>query len=127
MPNEKQAQHGDMMMSGPSTMFGHGPTLGTIEHAIMVDARLDALQKRRLMEAMLRDMNYPDASAPLTPGLLSRLGGGLAGAILMRLLGAGAGGAAIGGIVGLLIDYYLRRQTGPASGYPEHKSTYRIM
>ena len=125
----KQAQtFDDLEQTGPSTMFGHEPTLGTIEHAIMVDQRLSALQKRTVLENMLRDLNYPSASAPVTPSMLQMLGGGVMGAMLMRLLGSGPGGAALGGIVTLLAQYYLSRPSEPAyTGYPDTKPTYRIM
>jgi hypothetical protein len=113
----------DVEMNSPSTMFGREPSLGTLEHAIMVDQRLSALEKRRVLEGMLRDMGHPSASAPLTPSLLQRLGGGLLGAVLMRMLGAGAMGAGLGLMAGLIIDHYLSRPD------PARKSliSYRIM
>lgn len=109
----KAAQSADEIstMSGGLNMTG--PTLGTLEHAILTEMRLSAFEKRYALERLQQETRYASPSTPLN-NILGSLGGGILGAMIARMMGLGGVGMGIAGIAGygvgkIISDFYLNQ------------------
>lgn len=108
-------------MGGSATARFVGPTVGTLEHAILTDMRISDAEKSFALRRMMLDLGNPSSGTPLSSGMLSRLGGGALGMIVARLLGTGNIGMAVGGLMGfglgkMIVDFYTGGgQSGPHS------------
>ena len=97
-----------------------GPTLGTLEHAILTEMRLSAFEKRYALERLQQETGFAPPSTPLS-SIVGRLGSGVLGAMVARMMGLGGVGMGIAGIAGysvgkIISDFYLN-QSQPQNKY----------
>lgn len=90
------------------------PTIGTLEHAIMVDQRLTAFERRYALQKLQMETRFAPPSTPLNSSILSSLGSGVLGAIVARMLGLGGLGVGIAAVGGYglgkaIADFYLNQ------------------
>ena len=90
-----------------------GPTVGTLEHAILTDMRLNEFEKRNALQQLNYDTGYAAPDTPLHQ-VVGLLGGGVLGMMVARLIGLGSVGMGIAGIAGVGIgktisDFYLNQ------------------
>ncbi len=86
------------------------PTLGTLEHHIMMDNRLSAWQRDFVIRNLRAEVGQAPASTPLAP-LLGRLGGGVLGWLVSKYFSMGPVGQMVGtaagyGIGKVIADFY---------------------
>lgn len=100
-----------MDMMPVSGAHSTNPTIGTLETLLLRDTFLSQLEKEQAMAKLKAELRYMPASTPLTPQLLSKLGGGALGMVIARYLRMGFLGsvltAAAGYSIGKVIsDFY---------------------
>lgn len=104
----------DVSAARSSGFMNIGPTLGTLEHAILTDIRLSEFEKKHALRQLQKDTGFASPGTPLS-SILPKLGGGVLGALIARMLGLGGLGmgiAALGGYgLGKIIADYYRAQS----------------
>ena len=94
-------------------MFGpqqSGPTVGTLEHAIMHDAKMAEYDKQVALMKLKQDTGYAPSNTPLS-GLLGGMGGGALGVVVAKYFGMGAVGQILSSLAGygigkVISDFY---------------------
>lgn len=83
----------DLMSSG-------GPTIGSLEHKILMDNRLETWQKHNLIQVIRDRTGNAPSSTPLTK-VIGRLAGGTLGLLLARYFNMGLTGQLVGTGLGI--------------------------
>lgn len=98
-----------------SSMFGSrssGPTLGSLEHHIMMDNRLQSWQKQEIMRNLSQEIGYaPQGSNTPLADILPRVGGGILGFLISKYFSMGVAGQVIStaagyGVGKVISDFY---------------------
>ncbi len=90
----------------------HGPTLGTLEHQIMMDQRLEAWQKQFIMNNLRNEIGHtPQGKNTPLSEILPRVGGGVLGFLIAKYFKMGLMGQAIStaagyGVGKVIADFY---------------------
>jgi hypothetical protein len=88
--NEKQA----FGMFGTPRNFG--PTLGTLEHHIQMDQRLEQWERQFVINNLNREIGHvPQGKSTPLSEILPRVGGGVLGFLISKYFGLGAIGQAL--------------------------------
>ena len=116
---KKYAQYADQGLASGGGLMSVGPTVGTLEHAILTDMRLSEFEKRYALQQLNMETGYTAPSTPLHE-VAGMLGGGVLGMMVSKVIGLGPVGMSIAGIAGvgvgkMISDFYLN-QSGP-QGY----------
>jgi hypothetical protein len=102
-----------------------GPTLGTLEHKIMFDARLDAAEKEFIMQQVKREVGFSTPSATPLADLLPRLGGGVLGFLVAKYFQMSLPGQVISTMagygIGKVIGDFYKATTDVWSGRNQHR------
>ena len=111
--DDDQDEDSDVQTTPHGSLRNIGPTLGTLEHAILTDMRISDFEKRFAVQKLQQETGYASPSTPLS-SVIGRLGGGVLGAMVARMMGLGGVGMGIAGIAGygvgkIVSDFYLNQ------------------
>lgn len=116
-PGDESDEGGSASMMTGGSMRDLGFTVGSLEHAILSEMRLDDTEKKYALQRLQMDTGFASPDTPVTHDMLSRLGGGVLGMIVAQMLGLGGVGMGIAGMAGYglgrtMADFYLNRGGG---------------
>lgn len=87
--------------------FDTVPTIGTLEHHILIDQRMAAAEKQRVLQQLEAEVGSLPKSTPLT-SILGRLGGGFVGWLVAKYFNMGPVGQVISTVAGFGIGKQLQ-------------------
>ena len=110
-------------------MFGSmntGPTLGTLEHKIMTDARLNSWERSQVRQIIRQETRNAPSSTPLK-SILPGLGGGALGYLVAKYFSMGGVGQAISTMAGFGIGKTIANFYNAASNINDTRHQMRTL
>ena len=105
---------------------GGGPTLGSLEHKIMMDSTLAAWEKDIIRQKVRQEVGFSTPSSTPLAELLPKLGGGALGFVVAKYFQMSVPGQVISTLAGYGIGKVLGDFYNAGSGFLQNDNQHRV-